>query len=91
MKEWSNPALWTAIGLAGQALFGSRFVLQWWASEQQHRVVVPVTFWVLSVLGGVALFGYAIYRHDPVFAIGQGLGLGLYARNLMLARGHSAG
>jgi lipid-A-disaccharide synthase-like uncharacterized protein len=32
--------------------------------------------------GGVTLLAYAIYRRDPVFIIGQGAGLFVYARNL---------
>ncbi len=40
----------------------------------------------LSLFGGVALFAYAIHRRDPVFAVGQGLGLIVYARNLVLHR-----
>ena len=87
MSEWfQSPASWIAVGFAGQLLFGSRFVVQWWASERERRVVIPQAFWVLSALGGVALFAYAVHKHDPVFAIGQGGGLLIYMRNLMLAR-----
>ena len=46
--------------------------------------MVPVTFWWLSLLGGTALFSYAIFRRDPVIITGQGMGLLVYARNLML-------
>jgi lipid-A-disaccharide synthase-like uncharacterized protein len=41
----------------------------------------------LSLVGGVALLAYAIHRHDPVFALGQGAGLVVYFRNLMLEHG----
>lgn len=35
MNDWfSSPVGWTALGFAGQMLFGSRFVVQWWASER---------------------------------------------------------
>jgi lipid-A-disaccharide synthase-like uncharacterized protein len=91
MNEWFRAAAsWTALGFAGQLLFGSRFVVQWWASERQRRVVIPVAFWILSALGGAALFAYAIYRRDPVFALGQGAGLVIYLRNLSLARAHAS-
>jgi len=87
MKEWFlSPAGWYAIGFAGQILFGSRFFVQWIASERRGRVVFPGLFWYLSLIGGVALFVYAIHRKDPVFAIGQGSGLLIYARNLVLMR-----
>jgi Predicted membrane protein len=82
---WS-PALWSGIGLTGQVLFGSRFLVQWIASESAKRSIVPRAFWYLSVLGGVTLCAYACYRRDPVFGIGQGAGLLVYARNLMLPR-----
>jgi lipid-A-disaccharide synthase-like uncharacterized protein len=36
--------------------------------------------------GGVTLLSYAILRQDPVFIIGQGMGLFVYIRNLMLIR-----
>jgi lipid-A-disaccharide synthase-like uncharacterized protein len=38
------------------------------------------------MVGGIALLVYAIHRKDPVFAIGQGAGLLIYARNLVLTR-----
>ena len=85
MNEWfQSPAVWYVLGFAGQVLFGSRFLVQWIASERSGRVVMPEAFWYLSLLGGITLLGYAIHRRDPVFAIGQGAGLLVYLRNLML-------
>ncbi|MEY3252416.1 MAG: Lipid-A-disaccharide synthase [Pseudomonadota bacterium] len=78
--EW----LVLAVGFGGQALFSGRFLVQWLASERARRSVVPVAFWHLSVAGGLALFVYAVYRGDPVFMLGQGLGLLVYLRNLWL-------
>lgn len=85
-RWWMTPAVWSGIGLTGQVMFGSRFLVQWIASESAKRSVVPRAFWYLSLLGGVTLFAYACYRRDPVFIIGQGAGLLVYARNLMLPR-----
>ena len=34
------------------------------------------------------LFAYAIYRLDPVFMLGQGMGLLIYARNIYIIRTH---
>jgi lipid-A-disaccharide synthase-like uncharacterized protein len=91
MHEWfSSSALWYGIGMVGQVLFGSRFLLQWVASEQARRSVLPRAFWYLSLTGGAALLAYAVHRHDPVFAIGQAAGLAVYARNLALHRGPAA-
>jgi lipid-A-disaccharide synthase-like uncharacterized protein len=75
---------WLAIGFMGQALFTARFALQWVASERRGSSVVPVAFWWLSLLGGTALLCYAISRRDAVIVTGQGMGLFVYARNLIL-------
>ncbi|MBL8224041.1 MAG: lipid-A-disaccharide synthase N-terminal domain-containing protein [Chromatiales bacterium] len=82
-----DPGLgWIALGLVGQALFTGRFVVQWLASEWARRSVIPQAFWYLSVAGGVILFIYACARRDPVFMLGQGAGLFVYARNIHLLR-----
>lgn len=75
---------WVILGLIAQALFMMRFVVQWVASERAKRSVVPVAFWFFSLGGGVLLLVYAIQREDPVFILGQGLGLFIYVRNLWL-------
>lgn len=82
----STEALWLSVGFLGQALFSSRFLVQWIASERRRESVVPVSFWFLSVGGGLALLVYAIHRLDPVFIVGQGAGLFIYLRNLLLIR-----
>lgn len=74
------------VGFTGQALFSARFLVQWIASERQGKSVVPIAFWYFSVAGGVTLFGYAVYRMDPVFILGQGMGVFIYLRNLYLIR-----
>jgi lipid-A-disaccharide synthase-like uncharacterized protein len=73
---------WLIIGFLGQALFSMRFLVQWWASERKRRSVIPLAFWFFSVAGGITLLGYAIYRQDPVFIVGQAGGLIIYTRNL---------
>lgn len=78
----TTEQVWLAIGLLGQALFSARFLVQWIASERRRRSVVPRAFWYFSVGGGLTLLAYAIYRRDPVFIIGQGAGVFVYARNL---------
>ena len=75
---------WLVIGLSGQALFSARFLLQWWRSEQAGRSVLPVGFWYLSAIGGSILTLYAIRSEDPVFILGQGVGLLVYFRNLWM-------
>lgn len=77
---------WTAIGFLGQLFFSMRFLVQWLMSERARRSVVPVAFWYFSILGGATLLAYAIHQQDPVFILGQGLGLLIYGRNLVLIR-----
>ena len=78
------------MGFLGQALFAGRFVVQWWVSERGGRSLVPFTFWVLSVAGGVVMLAYALLRKDPVFVLGQAGGLAVYGRNLVLLRRRGA-
>ena len=80
------------VGYVAQGMFAMRFVVQWIASERAGRSVVPTAFWVFSIGGGVMLLGYAIYRRDPVFIIGQVFGVFVYLRNLQFVlRGGGSG
>jgi lipid-A-disaccharide synthase-like uncharacterized protein len=76
--------VWLVIGLAGQIAFGARFLVQWIYSERKRRSVIPTVFWWLSLVGGGVLLAYSIYIRNPVFIIGQGSGLIVYVRNLIL-------
>lgn len=80
----TRNAVWLATGFVGQAMFTMRFVVQWISSERVGRSVTPLAFWYFSLLGGLVLLSYAIYRRDPVFIAGQSLGLLVYVRNLQL-------
>lgn len=84
--QWVASNIWLIVGLLGQTFFASRFLVQWVVSERKGESVIPVVFWDLSILGGTVLLVYAVYRRDPVFIIGQGAGLIVYVRNLMLIR-----
>lgn len=84
LERMGNPLV--LFGLFGQVVFMMRFVLQWYVSERLRRSHIPVGFWYLSVLGGVILMVYGILDADPVIILGQGLGLGIYVRNLVLIR-----
>jgi len=80
------PTTWLVLGFAGQALFSMRFLIQWIHSEKHKKSLIPVAFWYFSLAGGITLFTYALLRQDPVFILGQGLGLFVYIRNLMFIR-----
>jgi lipid-A-disaccharide synthase-like uncharacterized protein len=81
-----TETLWLGVGFLGQAMFSMRFLVQWVYSERQRRSIIPIAFWYFSILGGMTLFAYALYREDPVFILGQGAGLVIYARNLYFIR-----
>ena len=72
------------IGFSGQGLFASRFIVQWVYSERKGVSTIPIIFWYLSILGGIGLLTYAIYRKDPVIISGQLFGIFIYLRNLIL-------
>ncbi len=76
--------VWVVFGFAAQAVFASRFVVQWVASERRGYSFVPVAFWYLSLAGTFMLAVYALHRRDPVFILGQTLNTFIYLRNLML-------
>ncbi len=80
----TSETIWIGVGLAGQLFFTSRFLVQWIVSERRRQSVIPVAFWWFSLLGGITLLSYAIWRRDPVFILGQATGLVVYARNLAL-------
>ncbi len=83
---FDTPWLWLAIGFTGQALFSSRFIVQWLYSEKHGKSLIPIAFWYFSIAGGLTLLAYAIHKQDPVFIAGQAGGLLVYARNLWLIR-----
>lgn len=80
----SKIDIWILIGFVAQGMFFFRFFVQWLVSERQGKSVVPLAFWIFSVMGGTMLLIYAIHRKDPVFILGQAGGLVIYTRNLML-------
>jgi lipid-A-disaccharide synthase-like uncharacterized protein len=83
---FEQPWVWLVLGFAGQALFSARFLVQWLSSERRRRCVVPMAFWYFSLAGGTTLFAYALHTGDPVFVLGQSVGVFIYARNLYFLR-----
>lgn len=75
-----------AAGWTGQALFLTRFPVQWWHAERSGRAELPRAFWWLSLAGAALVLVYAFARRDWPIATGQAFGLLSYLRNLRLAR-----
>ena len=80
----TTETIWVVTGFLGQGLFFGRWIVQWLASERSAASKVPISFWYLSLVGGLITLAYAIYRKDPVFIAGQSIGSVVYVRNLML-------
>lgn len=78
------------IGLLGQLMFSSRFLVQWIISEKKGKSTIPLAFWYLSIAGGLMVLTYAIWREDPVIILGQSAGLVVYVRNLVLIHRHKS-
>lgn len=79
--------LWLLIyGSMGQIIFTLRFVYQWIYSKRKDESLLPIGFWVISLLGSLIIVSYAIYRRDPVLILGQSTGLIAYSRNIYLSK-----
>jgi lipid-A-disaccharide synthase-like uncharacterized protein len=77
---------WTVVGLAGNALFSSRFIIQWLHSERRKELVVPPIFWHLSFWGSAISLVYAFHIDKLPILLSFAFLPVLYARNLVLLR-----
>jgi lipid-A-disaccharide synthase-like uncharacterized protein len=84
--HWS---VWKVVGWLGNLAFGSRFLVQWHATEARGEVVVPPLFWWLSLAGSMLLLSYALfYQKDSVFIFAYAFTWIPYIRNLIIHRRH---
>lgn len=83
VDSWTGVAL-AVFGLLAQAVFMSRMLVQWIASERARQSVIPVSFWWLSLAGAVMLIAYGVMRQDIVIILAQVFGFIVYVRNLTL-------
>lgn len=74
------------LGIVSQVLFTLRFVYQWLYSEAKQESLLPLGFWLLSLVGSLLIFIYAIFRLDPVLFIGHLSGIIIYSRNIFLLK-----
>jgi len=80
---------WKLVGWLGNAVFFSRFLVQWYATEKRKQVVIPVAFWWLSLIGALLLFSYAaLYQRDSVFIFAYAFTWIPYIRNLLIHHRH---
>jgi len=85
--SWHDDTLaWVVLGLLGQGVFFSRFMVQWIASERAKVSYIPVSFWYLSIVGSLLILVYSIHRKEPIIMLGYLPNVFVYTRNLMLIR-----
>ena len=53
-------------------------------SERAGKSVVPFSFWVLSISGGLMTLIYGLVKREPVIIVGQLLAIFIYTRNIVL-------
>ncbi|MDB6055738.1 MAG: putative rane protein [Verrucomicrobiales bacterium] len=84
--EWH---MWKVIGWMGNAVFTSRFLVQWYATEKHKQVTVPAAFWWLSLLGSLLLLSYAVFHEkDSVFIFAYLFPWLVATRNLIIHYRH---
>ncbi len=84
---FQNPDIttWLLIfGVIAQVIFTSRFVYQWLYAEKNKEAVLPLGFWIISLIGGLMTLIYFIFRQDIVLIISNVMGAIIYTRNIML-------
>jgi len=84
-----DDPVWATIALAGQMVFGGRFVFQWIVSEYKKRSHVPTAFWFISLAGSLILLSYSIHLKNPIFMLGFSLNTLIYLRNIHLIYKHA--
>ena len=84
-SDLTGPLL--VFGIAGQLVFKSRFIVQWFYSVRHGESSLPMVFWIISVAGSVMIIVYGLIRHDLVLVAGQ-IGIVASVRNIMIALAH---
>ena len=85
------PTYWIAIGIFGQAIWSTRFLVQWWLSERSGVSHFPLSFWWLSLIGSFLNLAYTLQLDSPVFWVGFAIAWFVPLRNLMLEYKHRRG
>lgn len=83
-KNEDNPLMLMTWGIVAQIVFISRFFYQWIYSENRKESLLPIGFWIISIIGSAMNFIYAIYRLDPVLFAAHSLGMFIYLRNILI-------
>ena len=81
-----NEYLIYGLGFFAQLLFFARTITQWFKSEQAGKVISPVIYWQISLLGSITMLTYGIFRNDFAIVLGQYIVYFIYIRNLQLKK-----
>src|SRR4026209_223700 len=79
--EWH---VWKTLGWLGNVVFFSRFLVQWFVTEKKKQVVVPISFWWLSLIGSLLLLIYGLHQRDSVFIFAYLFTWIPYIRNIVI-------
>jgi len=62
---------WKLIGLTGALMFGGRWLVQFIASRQHGKPVIPRAFWYMSLCGSAMTLSYFVFsqKQDAVGVI----------------------
>lgn len=63
-----HVTLWKLIGYTGALMFGGRWLVQFLASRQARRPVIPRLFWYMSLAGSLMTLSYFLFsaKQDSV-------------------------
>lgn len=71
-------------GTIGQLIFSARFIYQWYYSEKIKRSVLPLGFWIISIVGALIISTYAFHTKLYPIIMGHAFGLFIYSRNIII-------
>lgn len=80
---------WKIIGYTGVLLFSARWLVQVWASRKAKKPVVPVIFWIMSMIGSLLCLAYFVWgKNDSVGILAYLFPSVVSAYNLYLEMNH---
>ena len=80
---------WKVVGYLGMLMFTSRWFVQVYATRKHKRVVMPLSFWVLSVCGSILLLAYFVVgKNDSVGILSNLFPVGVSVYNLLMHLRH---
>lgn len=86
LSNTNIPLQLLIFGALGQVIFSMRFVYQWLYSMSKNESLLPIGFWLISLMGSGIILIYGLIRLDPILILGQSVGFIAYSRNIVLYR-----